>query len=89
MDGVGDPADALTATRQHNKKWPGNARPFSFVPDFYFGGADGALGAGAVGAGVAGRDGLMPPPAPDPVVVLVEAGGVVVLLAVLVFEPPQ
>jgi hypothetical protein len=56
---------------------------------------DGALGvalgagvAGFIGAGVAGRAGLMPP-APEPVVVLVEAGGVAVLLAVLVFEPPQ
>jgi hypothetical protein len=49
--------------------------------------ADGALGAGAVGAAV-GAAGLMPP-VPEPVVVLVEAGGVDVLLAVLVVEPPQ
>jgi hypothetical protein len=51
------------------------------------GGADGVLGAGVAGAEVAGRDGLMPPP--EPVVVLVVAGGVAVLLAVSVLEPPQ
>jgi hypothetical protein len=62
--------------------------PLAGGVDGALGVADGVLGAGVAGAGVAGRAGLMPP-APEPVVVLVEAGGVAVLLAVLVVEPPQ
>lgn len=68
--------------------WRSQSAAKSNVSEIYFAGADGAAGAGAFGLGLIGVAGRgIAVPAPEPVVEA--AGGVVVLLAVLVVEPPQ